>query len=252
MTGLLLFCFLVVSLSGARSGAVMLLLILAAGYLLRRKLKMNPIFLILVILIALMPAVVLSLIREGKDFAEIPQHIWLYYGYLLDRAFLVPYKVAVWYLLHYQSHGPIGIEAFPKLAFITGGDPIDVPNQIGLLYSRLHYGYLPRYYTISATAGFSLSSYAYYGLIAFPLALIATQVLDIVLLVYKIVHPSLLIALASTLTIGILKFVQSDYTVVWLTHGFGITIILAIVLSWLMFRRFDLKVGLFESVNHRI
>jgi len=121
-----------------------------------------------------------------------------------------------------------------------------------LLYSRLHYGYLPRYYTISATAGFSLSSYAYYGLIAFPLALIATQVLDIVLLVYKIVHPSLLIALASTLTIGILKFVQSDYTVVWLTHGFGITIILAIVLSWLMFRRFDLKVGLFESVNHRI
>ncbi len=244
MLVLLIICALAASLSGARSGMVMLTLIVAATLLIRRGFSVNPVLLMLLLPAALLPAVVLSIVREGHALTELPQMAWTYLGYVGERAFAVPFKIGTWYLLHLQTHGPIGIEAYPKLAWITGGEAIDAPHQIGLIYAPLVYGYEKTLPTISASAGFLFTSHAYLGLIAFPLTVFATLFLDIALLAYRHVHPILLPTLAGALFIGTLQFIQSEYTVVWITHGFGVKLILALSLSWLLLHWDSLKIRL--------
>lgn len=244
MLGLLIICALAASLSGARSGMVMLTLIVAATLLIRRGFCVNPLLLLLLLPAALMPAVALSIMREGHALTKPPQMAWDYLGYVGERAFAVPFEIGTWYLLHLQAHGPIGIGAYPKLAWITGGEAIDAPHQIGLIYAPLVYGYEKTLPTISAAAGFLFTSHAYLGLIAFPLTVFATLFLDIALLAYRHVHPILLPALAGALFIGTLQFIQSEYTVVWITHGFGVKLILALSLSWLLLHWDSLKIRL--------
>lgn len=244
MLGLLIICALAASLSGARSGMVMLTLIVAATLLIRRGFSINPLLLMLLFPVALMPAVALSIMREGHALTELPQMAWDCLGYVGERAFVLPFKIGTWYLLHLQANGPIGIEAYPKLAWITRGEALDAPHQIGLLYAPLVYGYENSLPTISATAGFLFTSHAYLGLIAFPLTVFATLFLDIALLAYRHVHPILLPALAGVLFIGTLQFIQSEYTVVWITHGFGVKLILALGLSWLLLHWDSLKIRL--------
>lgn len=141
------------------------------------------------------------------------------------RAFVLPTVVSVWFADFAQRNGPIGIAGIPRLAEIAGVTPIDLPNRIGLIYAPCYYGHKVME-SVSATTGFLFAEYGYFGLLALPLALIGLIVCDGLLLIIR-TFPSVWIApTLGFVSLAALKFTQSDYLTIWVTHGLGINIIL--------------------------
>ena len=56
--------------------------------------------------------------------------------------------------------------------------------------------------------------------------------LDVALLVYKRLSDVMLLPCVAAASLAILSFISSDYTVGWLTHGFGVILLF----SWLIDR----------------
>jgi len=97
-----------------------------------------------------------------------------------------------------------------------------VPNYIGLRYQP-NAG--P---TVSAGAGYLLTYYSYFGVASLLISLIGLWLLDMAVYVYGKLSPSFLIPCVSAVSLSTLSFISSDYTTVLVTHGFAVTLIIAL------------------------
>jgi hypothetical protein len=236
----LIFTGISVSLTGARAGLLNMVMVVAFVVLWKRGLSINPGMVMIIILLAISPAIFLSLLREGKDVKEFLGLYFTYLGYISHRAFVMPFQVGTWYIHYAQENGVLGIGAFPKLAGLFGVSSLDGPNIIGLAYASHYYG-SPVIESISATAGYLFSSYGYMGIAAFPLSLLGLWLTDISVLVYRKLSKHILIPCVASISLATLMFVQSDYTVVWLTHGFGIILLISLIFSKIFRNRSDIS-----------
>jgi hypothetical protein len=141
------------------------------------------------------------------------------------RAFVLPAVVSIWFADYAQRIGPIGLAGVPRLAKAAGIAPIDLPNRIGLIYAPCHYGHKVME-SVSATTGFLFAQYGYFGLLALPLALAGLIVCDGLLLIIRTFPDAWIAPTLAFISLTALKFTQSDYLTIWVTHGLGINIIL--------------------------
>lgn len=216
---------IVASLSGNRSTAAKLLLVVALSAFLLRGLPFRPLHFLFVLIAILTPAVLITLLREGKTFTGS-----IFFAYLTDaiftRVFVGPINVGAFYVHYAQTHGPIGPAGIARLASLVGVTPVRMPNIIGNLYS---YSGLE---SVSANSGFLFTYYGYFGILSLPISLIGLWLLDLALPIYLRLEPRLLLPAVAAASVASLSFISSEYTTVLLTHGFAVILLLSIALSW--------------------
>jgi hypothetical protein len=213
----------VVSLTGARSGPVYMLILAALVWLWRKRLALPFWGGAVAIAGIIAVAIFMTLLREGRGVGDALDLV----SSLLFRAFAVPIEVGAWYVDYAQLNDLFGIAAIPKLAVLFGVEPINASNIIGMQYA---FQPLP---SISATAGYLLTYYSYFGPSALVIALVGLMALDVAVLVMTRLATPLFLPCLAAISLATLMFIQSDYTVVWFTHGFGLILLVAIMVSTL-------------------
>jgi hypothetical protein len=219
---LLLLLAVAVSMTGARISVVNLLMVVIIALLYHQGIPLKPMrFLILLVLLLLFPAL-LSMLREGRSvgLAVIPE----YYGHILRRIFVTPLDVGSWYIHFSQTNGFLGIAAVPKLAWMLGLEPIIAPNLIGLAYTN------STVQSTTAGASYIFSYYSYFGLLSLGLIMGGLWLLDIAMFIYGALSDALLLPCIAAVSLSTVAFISSDYTVAWVTHGFGVVLLI----SWLV------------------
>lgn len=151
-------------------------------------------------------------------------------GDMLYRAAIVPLSVGGWYVHHLQTRGAIGPDAIPRLARWRGREAINGPNVIGVVYGPLYYGRAVAP-TISAGSGFIFSYPAYFGYGGIVLSIVGVWLLDAALGVLLWIARPLVVPLLAALSPTVFKLLEADYTAGWLSHGYGVILILAVMLS---------------------
>jgi len=230
-----------VSLTGARSGLFNMIVVVCFVILWKKGFSIHPVFLVLLAFFVLSPAIIMTLLREGIGIEDFSGLYFSYMGSILNRIFFMPFHVGCWYMHYAQENGPLGIGAIPKLAKLLRVEPLDGPNIIGLIYGPQYYGKAVLG-SISATSGYLFGLYGYFGIISFPISLLALWLTDISVYLYRRLELFALIPCLASINLSTLMFVQSDYTVVILTHGFALILLLSLALSYLG------RVGYFDSL----
>jgi hypothetical protein len=215
----------VVSLTGARIYAAVVLLAVVFALWLKNGLPIRPVPLALAGVVVLIIPVLLSLLRQG---AELNASSFLYYlttGGMGRRVFVVPTMVGMWYVDYTQTQGFVGVAGIPKLASLLGVEPVIIQNIIGLKYMGT------RIESVHATVGYVFAYFAYFGPLSLALSLIGLWLLDLMLLGYRRLGDSLLLPCVAAVSVSCSRFVGSDYTTVLITHGFLISFVVALVVD---------------------
>jgi hypothetical protein len=220
--GILLLTVVCVALPGDRYSVVRVLLGLLAWSWVRNGLKLRVRY-IGGLFIALFPAALWTLLREGQELSLVWDYLWLI---VVHRVWAAPLEVGSWYLDYVAHDDIIGLVAFPRLAQWFGMDSIDVPNLIGLTYMP---GAIE---SVSAGAGFIFSYFAYIGIVAPVLCIGLTLALDGIMAIFPYLSQPILIPTMACVGLSLLSMVQGDFTVGLLTHGLIPSLILAVTLSW--------------------
>ena len=210
----------IVCLPGDRYALVRILLGIGIWWVLRDGLRLRwwqPLCAVL----ALLPAGIMSLMRESKavDLASSLDYLWLI---IFHRVLATPLEVGLWYLDHAQRFGVFGIAGFERLAPLFGEKPLDTANYIGLTYTSISLD------SISAGAGFIFTYYSYLGAWTLVLNLLLTLALDSVLLFYRQLPRNLLAPTMTLVSLALISMVQGDFTTALITHG----LIPGVVLAW--------------------
>ncbi|NER94660.1 MAG: hypothetical protein F6J86_12600 [Symploca sp. SIO1B1] len=221
---LLLGLLVVVSFSGARTPAAYIALIIYFSFLLRKGLPVNPFYTIAAFIIVLSLPTVLTLWREGREV-----NAFLFWNYLssamLQRLFHLPMLTGLWHIHYAQNQGFIGVAGIPKLAVLLNIEPINMANLIGITYTN------SRIESVSANTCYLFSYYSYFGWLSFPICLLGLWLLDYSVWIYRQLSDIMLLPCVASASLSSLFCISSDYTTVWLTHGFGIILILSLVLD---------------------
>ncbi len=149
---------------------------------------------------------------------------------IVRRVFVTPLEVGAWYVHYAQTLGPMGVSGIPKVATLLSLKPINAGSRIARVYAPAYYQHsvLP---STTATAGYLFAQYGYFGLLALPIALAAALALDVALLVLRRMRGVMLLAILGAITTVIGMFLQTDYGTVWVTHGFGLVLLLALLMT---------------------
>jgi hypothetical protein len=214
-------------LSGAKGIAVFLVMVILATYLWDRRLRLPLAAAVLAVPIMLIPAAAYVVVIANANY-EVGAMALMdrLIEAILKRAFLVPATTGIWHIDFAQTEGVVGIAGQLKLASALGVESIRLPMVIGQYYGPAYYGDEVATH-FSANTGLLFTAYACFGLFGLPLALAMLLCCDLPLVLLRLLpRPWLVPALGAT-SVAVLKFIQSDYTTVWLTHGFGLIVLLA-------------------------
>jgi hypothetical protein len=225
---------LFVMLAGEKSRVVYLLLVAAAAVLWHARLRIRVRTLALLGGVAFAAVATMILLRmEPDSFAELLRLIPVSIESIATRSLFTPLEVGAWYVQYAQTNGTFGIAGIPRLAGLFGVAPVDVPNVVGLAFAPLHYGVNKVGYlaTISASVGYLFAWYAYFGAASLIASVALLLALDVCVPLLLRVTPTLLLPGMAVITFQTLMFAQSDYTVTWVSHGLGFTLLLLLVLS---------------------
>lgn len=209
----IVFLFIMASITGARAQPVNILLTMAIGYWYFRRCPVSPVKILLVSAILFMPATLISVLRESKElnFDVVGQYL---VG-IFNRAFVVPLNVGSWHMEYVQTHGYWGVAGIPKLANLVGVAPVSTVEVIGSIY-------IPgRLYSSTANVGYLFAYYSYFGLLSVFVSICGMFLLDSILLVLKRCPKAALLPGLSAIMLTTLSFIQSDYSTVWVSQGFG-------------------------------
>ncbi|MDP4224976.1 MAG: hypothetical protein Q8910_01205 [Bacteroidota bacterium] len=143
---------------------------------------------------------------------------------VLNRAFLMPFKVGTWYIHYAQTEGILGLSAFPKIAAVFGNLSIYPPEMIGKIYSPIYYNQ-PVMATHGANASFIFVNYLAFGVMGLPLTVLMVLLLDLALIPMQWLSKNFLIPFLSIIAIHHLNFLSSDFGVSLITHGYLISIL---------------------------
>ena len=214
----------VVSLTGARSFAASIILVMAFAWFLKRGFPLNPIYMALGVLFILAFPVLLTILREGK----IPDMIlfWNYLsGGIFQRVFYSPMQTGLYYTHFTQTVGFIGVSGVPKLATLFGISPINAANYLGLLYTDTHIE------SVNMNTSYVFAYYCYFGIGSFVFSLFGLWLLDTVLLIYRKMSSLMLTACIASVSIASISLISSEYTVVLLTHGFIVILLTSVFID---------------------
>lgn len=214
----------VVSLTGARSPAAQIILVMLIALFIQKGFPIRVRYLLIGTLLVLSVPIAFTILREGR---VIGASLVLEYlrAVLIDRVFIAPMEVAQWYVHYAETHGYFGVQAIPKMAVLFDVPPVNVPNIVGLTYEP---DPLP---TVNANVSYVFSYYSYFGAIAFPFALGGLYALDLALWVYGRLSEAMLLPAVAVVTLSSLAFIHSDYSTVLITHGFIPALVLAVVVD---------------------
>lgn len=214
-----------VALTGARYSAVKVLLALIAVLGYEHGIPWKPLRYGFILCVILIPAALLTLMREGNDLT-VGNLVWyLGRGIFVHRMFVVPLQVGAWHIHYTQIHDLFGISAVQKLAILLGADSVSVPRLIGSEYA--HSSTIETW----SNAGYLFSYYSYFGSIAIVFNIALLLLLDYALVVYKHLSGNVLLAAVATVAVTMLDFIKSDYTTALISHGFVCTLLLALLLQ---------------------
>jgi len=238
---ILMLSFIFVAITGEKAFLAYLMLLGGLIIFWKDELKFQPIKIIFILFLSFLLPIILILWRAGgvlEDFSLFfePKLVFYYASSIIERSVFVPFKVGVWYVRYAQDIGPMGIASFEKLSQLFGVSPINASNIIGLKYAPEYYGnaYDPRQAlkSISAGGGYLLSYYGYLGIVSFPISVLGLLALDLSLFVYIRLKDQFLIPCLASISIVSLAFIQGDYTVCLITHGFIGVLLLSFLLSF--------------------
>ena len=138
-----------------------------------------------------------------------------YLGHILsNRIFYVPSQISTWYVHHAQTTGGFGLGGLGHAAILLGYTPIDTTNIIGRSYAEEALD------SICANGCFVFSYYNYLGHASFPVVIICTLILDLVMLVYFRLPYVLALAAMGVSWAGSLSFINADWTTCAISHGY--------------------------------
>jgi hypothetical protein len=212
-----------ISLTGARISIVNLVLVITFAFIYYHGIPFRPLKVSLIIILVLLVPTILSILRAGETFS-IPVVI-SYLGLVAERTFIKTMDVGSWYAHYFQTEGAFGVSGVPKLATLLGRDFLITPNFIALKYMKRAIA------STSADAGYIFTYYSYFGLASTSISLLGLWLLDISILVYTRLNQYLLVPCIASIALSSLSFISSDYTTVWITHGFGFILIVSLVAS---------------------
>jgi len=225
-TGMLIFTFVIVSFTGARSPAAVLILTMVWALYLKKGMPFRPLYLFIALLLVLSPAVLISILREG-NVLNIPLFINYMTGGIFNRVFVIPMKVGLFHVYHAQMYGLFGVAAIPKIAIPLGLQPVNVANLIYINY--FHYAQ-----TIPsglANTCYVFSYYSYFGILSVILSLFCLWALDLSILIFrKIKNDWVLLACIASMFSASISFISVDFTIALVTNGF----LLLLLVSWIM------------------
>jgi hypothetical protein len=222
-TGLIL-VLVSVSLSGARSYPATILLTVLHAWFYHRGFQFNPIYVFSAAVLILGVPTLLTIWREGGIIEWA--NFWQYFGGgIFRRVFFLPMEMGLWHTDFYQTYGPLGIQAIPRLASLFDVTPINAPNLIALTYYRE-----ATIESVIANASYVFAYYTYFGPWSFVFSLLGLWALDAILWVYKKMSGRMLLPLVASIAVASIWFTSIEYTVVLVTNGF-----LALpVVAWLV------------------
>lgn len=218
-----------VSMTGERSHAAKLVLVLILAYFARHRFRFRPLRMTVGVLAVLLIPTMLTLMREST--APSFGTFLSYFGSILDRVFVGPMRVGLYYVHHAQTTGFFGIAGIPKLASMTGVEAVNASNIIGLEYVS------DVIRSISAGGSFVFTYYSYFGLWVFPFCSPAIWLLDLALLVYRRLSDNMLLPCMAAVSASTVAFTAADYTTIMVTHGFMSLLVFAYVLDQVCIKR---------------
>ena len=133
---------------------------------------------------------------------------------ILDRAMGRGFRSSIWYMDYAEHNGPVGIAGIPKLASLFGVAPMHLSNIIFLQYSGLT---LP---SGTASSAFVYQYYCLFGFAAFVPCIVMVLSLDLIMLFYRHLRSSSLLACVAALSIPTLTLSFNQYSTVLFTKGF--------------------------------
>jgi len=217
-----------VSLSGARGPGVMVILTTLLSIFLLRGLPLQPVRIIMILLAVLIIPGALELLRMGGNFST--SEIVDRYAVIVERVLGYGMTVdAQWHVEYVTRYGFWGIAGVEKLAPLFGVQPLDILNIVGRYYTDPSA-------TISANASVIFLYYACFGMLALPLCLLLSWLLDTVLLLYRKMHTIMLPVAIAACGIAAANLAHTAYTTIFITHGFMIVLALCFFLDVLIAR----------------
>jgi hypothetical protein len=217
----------VVSLSGARVPAAMIVLTVLLALFLMKGLPIKPAYVALAAVAVLSLPTVFTILREGKGLSISSFFYYLTTGAMIRRVFVVPMTSGLWHVHYGQTVGFVGVGGIPKLALLFGVEPVSVANIIGVSPDYLG----SSYESALASTGYVFAYYSYFGPASFVFSLIGLWLLDIALWFYQRLSDNLLLPCVAAVSIASVSFLSSEYTTTLLTHGFGVLLVVALILD---------------------
>ena len=144
---------------------------------------------------------------------------------VMFRVFATPLMAGSWHIHYTQFQGVTGLLGLNAYAHLVAVPYIDIPNRVGLIYGPVYYGH-EVINTISVSTGFVFTNYDYLGISSVILSVIMLLLQDLVILVYRFVSRDILAAFLAVVSMAILRMLQTDVTVVWVSHGYLISMLL--------------------------
>jgi len=200
-------------LTGARYDSVKLLATAFVAIVLFYRVPFRPIRYFSLALAALIPAAIITLLRESQALSVANSIAYLFEHILFHRVLVTPFQVGVWHVQFAQLIEQFGISAIPKLAALVDVAPTIVPLVIGKTY-------VPHpTFDSFCNGGYLLTYYSYFGAIALPICLSLLFILDGMLCLYRRLSPVLLVPCIATFLMCALELIQTDFTTALLSHG---------------------------------
>ncbi len=194
-----------------------------------RKLQLSLVGFAAATVAILLPAVLITVLMSSPDL-DVATNSTGAVQATAARSLVVPFMVDIWYVDYtQQGGGPAGIAALRPLAVLFDKPYFDLPNFIGLTYAPGFYGH-DVIGSISATGGYLFYFYAVFGIDSLGLSIFLLLASDVVMLLTRRIPGGLGLAVLAAMLVSAQKFAQSDYTTVWLTHGFGVIPLIGVFL----------------------
>jgi hypothetical protein len=210
---LLLPLVLSVMLTGARSPAGQLLLVLGTVFVLRRGVFRGGIVMGGAAFGGIMIAAMLTIAREGAMDRLSWASVQEYSTAITGRAFVSPFMVGMWTNLYAHEHGLLGVSNIRPMAILLGEPQVNLPNLVGLAH-------VPNATTIHADCCFLFDYQASFGLWkGWALAIMLLCTLDFLLRAFRGLRGGILVAMLAAFMVSELALTATAFTVSLVTHG---------------------------------
>ncbi|MBX9785998.1 MAG: hypothetical protein K2Y08_01550 [Alphaproteobacteria bacterium] len=224
------------NLNGEKSFVVNYAILMAFYYIYKKRLLVSKRAFFSFSVLLLVGAVIPSLLLSGGGYPLLS-----YVYPKIERAFLVPLKVGLWYMHDAQIYDFDLKMILPQsLSSYIYPDVINYPNFIGKKYGWFYLGH-KTLDSINANASFIFYFYKGIGLLAVPFSIFAILSLDTLILFYRFIRSNFLPLLLSFVAVKCISFVSTNFYTVFLSHGLLLGVFLFLLLTFDMKKSYLLR-----------